>query len=95
MSNYTEKDTNPMSWEEMNGLVDVLIEKINQEFPKKNDFLQNGFLREKLLESDDKQFICCYPTSFLPLKTFDTFGHKSIYKLLIIQPFHESFYIRY
>ena len=36
MSNYTEKDTNPMSWEEMNGLVDVLIEKINKYFNKQN-----------------------------------------------------------
>jgi len=69
-----------LKWKILNQVQDdcILIEKINQEFPKKNDFLQNGFLREKLLESDDKQFICCYPTSFFPLKAFGTFGYKSI-----------------
>ncbi len=39
-----------------------------------------GFLGGELLENDDKQFICCYPTSFLPLKAFGTFGYKSIKK---------------
>ena len=37
-----------------------------------------GFLGGKLLESDDKQFICYHLTSFLPLKAFGTFGYKSI-----------------
>lgn len=32
MSNYTEKDTNPMSWEEMDGLINILIENINKYF---------------------------------------------------------------
>lgn len=32
MSNYTEKDTNRMSWEEVNGLVDILIGKVNKYF---------------------------------------------------------------
>jgi len=32
MSNYTEKDTNPMSWDEMNGLINILIEKIDKYF---------------------------------------------------------------
>lgn len=36
MSNYTEKDTNPMSWEEMNGLINILIEKINKYFDEQN-----------------------------------------------------------
>ncbi len=43
---------------------------------------KNEFLGVKLLESDDKQFICCHPTSFLPLKTFGTFGHKSMIKII-------------
>ena len=36
MSNYTEKDTNPMSWDEFDHLIDVLIEKINKYFNKQN-----------------------------------------------------------
>jgi len=32
MSNYTEKDTNPMSWDEMDSLINLLIEKINKYF---------------------------------------------------------------
>jgi len=51
-------------------------------FLKKNDEnLSVGFLGVKLFESDDKQFICCHPTSFLPLKAFGPsrrIGHKSI-----------------
>lgn len=36
MSNYTEKDTNPMSWDEMNSLINILIEKINKYFNEHN-----------------------------------------------------------
>ena len=46
---------------------------------------KNGFLGVKLSESDDKQFICCYRASFLPLKTFGTFGHKSIEKYFLLK----------
>jgi len=36
------------------------------------------FLGVKLSETNDKQYICSYSTSFLPLKTFGTFGYKSM-----------------
>lgn len=45
---------------------------------KNDDNQKKGFLGVKLFENDDKQYICCYPTSFLPLKAFDAFGYKSI-----------------
>ena len=32
MAGYTEKDTNPMTWEEFDSLINVLIEKINAYF---------------------------------------------------------------
>lgn len=32
MSKYTEKDANPMSWQEFNGLTNVLVEKIIEHF---------------------------------------------------------------
>lgn len=37
MSNYTEKDTNKMTWEEMNDLIEVLIKKINIYFNEHNE----------------------------------------------------------
>ncbi|MDD5721504.1 MAG: hypothetical protein PHT16_03630 [Candidatus Pacebacteria bacterium] len=36
MSNYTEKDANPMSWNEFDDLINVLIEKINKYFKEQN-----------------------------------------------------------